>query len=89
MVNSISISDYLREQEIKISNSGYSYLHEAIRLRLESPLTYEKITVLYSELSKLYSKTPSSIERAIRYSLLNKSVSSKNFINRAFKELNQ
>ena len=78
MADNIEICNYLKQQGIKNTNLGYRYLTSAIHIGLESPPL--KIADLYRKVAEMHSTTALSVERAIRYSLIDKNITNKKFI---------
>ena len=80
MADDIAISNYLESQKIKQSNLGFIYLTTAIQLATDSHLKKIKIADLYEKIADVHCTKASAVERAIRYSLLKKDITSKEFI---------
>ena len=79
--------NFLEEQKIKHSNLGYRFLTTSILLGMESPSLAFRITDLYAEVAKIHATSISSVERAIRHSLLDKKMVNKEYITRAVDKL--
>lgn len=88
MVETKTINNYLEEQGVKHSNLGFRYLITAISLGLQSPPLSMTMSDLYAQTAEKHSTDAMRVERAIRYSISNSTVSNKEFIAKAIDELN-
>lgn len=66
----IVISDIMRQIGVPAHIKGYQYLRTAIKLSVEDDEMLSSVTkLLYPTVAKLYSTTPSRVERAIRHAI--------------------
>ncbi len=81
------INRYLEGKGIKHALSGYRFLFELIQLGMEDRTRLIKMTDMYNMVSEMYEVEPNSIERAIRYSIKEYGLTSKEFITKAVDDL--
>ena len=66
----IVISDIMRQIGVPAHIKGYQYLRTAIKLSVNDSSMLSSVTkVLYPTVAKMYSTTPSRVERAIRHAI--------------------
>jgi two-component system response regulator (stage 0 sporulation protein A) len=66
----VVISDIMRQIGVPAHIKGYQYLRAAIRLSVDDPEMLDSVTkLLYPTVAKMYSTTPSRVERAIRHAI--------------------
>jgi len=64
----LRVTKMLREIGAPVHFSGYNYIRDAIMLAIDDVYARNFITkVIYPEVARKYSTTPSRVERAIRY----------------------
>ena len=65
-----AVSRVLEELSFRPGTKGYQYLHEAISFTICNMSAVSAVTkVLYPEVAKKFSTTPSRVERAIRHAI--------------------
>lgn len=77
---------YLNSANLKHSNLGYTYLFAVIKKMLENESSV-KISDIYSQVAEEYKTSSICVERAIRYTILEKNITNKEFIMRACHEI--
>lgn len=82
-----TIYTYLDSVDIKHANLGYKYLLDTISLLIENPEKYVRITDAYQFVAKKYDTNSTCVERAIRYTIIHKSTTNKEFILKATHEI--
>lgn len=66
----VVISDIMRQIGVPAHIKGYQYLRTSIELSVNDPEMLEAVTkLLYPTIAKMYSTTPSRVERAIRHAI--------------------
>jgi len=66
----VVISDIMRQIGVPAHIKGYQYLRSAIKLSVEDNEMLGSVTkLLYPTVAKMYSTTPSRVERAIRHAI--------------------
>lgn len=66
----VVISDVMRQIGVPAHIKGYHYLRTAIKLSIEDSEMLASVTkLLYPTVAKMYSTTPSRVERAIRHAI--------------------
>ncbi len=66
----VVISDIMRQIGVPAHIKGYQYLRTAIKLSVDDPEMLDSVTkLLYPTVAKMYSTTPSRVERAIRHAI--------------------
>lgn len=63
------IHNYLMEINVPVSNRGFDYLHDAIKIMMEDNLRKNNIIGLYTSVGDLHEEHCSNVERCIRYSI--------------------
>lgn len=64
------VSDVIRKLGVPAHIKGYCYIREAIIMCIEDSHAIESITkILYPDIAKKFSTTPSRVERAIRHAI--------------------
>jgi hypothetical protein len=80
MADIADIYNYLDSHNIKHSNSGFQYLMTAVQLGVEDIDSCSKVTKMYKEIAEIHGTLAANVERSIRYVIVDKNVTTKEFI---------
>lgn len=87
MINNAYIYQQLNREGVKHSRVGFRYLMELFRLMSENPYYNKNLYDYYEKIAKMYDVKPTSVERAIRYSISDSGKTNKEFILQTFGDL--
>ena len=87
MTDTRLIMHCLEKRGIKQSNSGFMYLRELLELMNEDQRLHKYMYDYYDKLAQKFNTKPTSIERAIRYSIAHTGLSNKEFVYHLYNEM--
>lgn len=87
MISNAYIYQQLNSEGVKHSLLGFRYLMKLLKLMSENPCRKKNLYDYYDEIAKIYDVKPTSVERAIRYSVSESGKTNKEFILQAFDDL--
>lgn len=87
MDNTIEIVYCLKKRGLKHSNGGFMYLKELLEMMVEEQNLHMNLCDYYEVLSQKYKVKPSSVERAIRYSIAKSGLTNKEFAYQIYTEI--
>lgn len=81
--NSTTIKNYLDRCGVKHSNLGFKYLVSVFLIVGAEPDKNTIISEVYEKVAEKYNSAPKSVERAIKYSIKHRRITTKEFVIRA------